>query len=105
MTQVRLRPLAEQDLVDQTRYYGNEAGPDLAERFFDTATETLKIVGDRPEGGSLRIGELCEMDGLRIRRIPGFPAGWFYFIRTEFVDVVRLLGFSQDLPAELDGLD
>jgi len=105
MTQVRLRPLAEQDLVDQTQYDNTEAGPDLAERFFDTAIETLKVVGDRPEGGSLRIGELCEMDGLRVRRIPGFPAGWFYLMRPEFVDVVRLVGFAQDLPAELDDLD
>lgn len=105
MTQVRLRPLAEQDLVDQTQHYVTEAGSDLAERFFDSAVDALKIVGDRPEGGSLRIGELCEMDGLRVRRIPGFPSGWFYFIRPEFVDVVRLLGFAQDLPAELNDLD
>jgi len=46
MTQVRLRPLAEQDLVDQTRSCAHGAGPDLAERFFDTAAETLQIVGD-----------------------------------------------------------
>ena len=105
MTPVRLRPLAEQDLVDQTRYYATEAGPDGAERFFDTAAETLKVVGDRPEGGSLRVGELCEMDGLRVRRVPGFPMGWFYFIRPDFVDVVRLLGFAQDLPAEFSDLD
>ena len=105
MTQVRLRPLAEQDLVDQAQYYVTEAGSDLAERFFDSAVDALKIVGDRPEGGSLRIGELCEMDGLRVRRIAGFPSGWFYFIRPEFVDVVRLLGFAQDLPAELNDLD
>ena len=101
MTQVRLRPLAEEDLVEQTQYYLTEAGADLAERFFDTAVETLRTVGDRPDGGSLRIGELCGIDGLRVRRIPGFPTGWFYFVRPDFVDVVRLLGFAQDLPTEL----
>ena len=105
MTQVRLRPLAEEDLVEQTQYYLAEAGTDLAERFFDTAAETLNTVGDQPEGGSLRIGELCEIEGLRVRRIPGFPSGWFYFVRPGFVDVVGLLGFAQDLPTELADLD
>lgn len=105
MRPVRLRPLAEQDLVDQTNYYANEAGVELAERFFNTAVETLQTVGDRPEGGSLRIGELSEVDGLRVRRIRGFPSGWFYFVRSDFVDVVRLLGFAQDLPGELADLD
>lgn len=104
MTQVRLRPLAEVDLVDQTRYYAAEADASVAERFFDTAIETLAVVADRPEGGSLRIGELCAIDGLRVRRIPGFPSGWFYFIRPDHIDVVRLLGFAQDLPAELSDL-
>ena len=101
MTQVRLRPLAEQDLVEQTQYYLAEAGADLAKRFFDTAVETLKTAGDRPAGGSLRIGELCGIDSLRVRKISGVPTGWFYFIRPEFVDEVRLLGFAQDLPSEL----
>ena len=105
MTQVRLRPLAEEDLVGQTQYYLTEAGTEVAERFFDTAIETLNTVGDRPEGGSLRIGELCGIEGLRVRRIPGFPSGWFYFVRPDFVDVVRLLAFAQDLPAELETVE
>lgn len=104
MTEVQLRPMAEQDLVDQTHYYATEAEPVLAQRYFDTAIETLQTIGARPEGGSLRIGELCGIDGLRIRRITGFPSAWFYFVRTDHVDVVRLLGFAQDLPSELSDL-
>lgn len=105
MIDVRLRPLAEQDLVEQTRYYKSEPGPAVAERFFDAAIAGLQIVAGRPEGGSLRIGELCDIDGLRVRRLPGFPSGWFYFIRPGFIDVVRLLGFAQDLPAQLGDVD
>jgi len=105
MTEVRLRPLAEQDLVEQTHYYRTEAGPGLAERYFDSAIEALEAVRDRPEGGSLRIGELADIEGLRVRRIPDFPSGWFYFARPQFIDVVRLLGFAQDLPAQLADLD
>ena len=46
-------------------------------------------------------GELCEIPGLRVRRIAGFPCGWYYFVRTSHVDVVRLLADAEDLPAIL----
>ena len=106
MNQVRLRPLAETDLVEQTRYFAGEGGEELGGRFFDTAVSTLDIVrNNRPEGGSLRIGELCEIDSLRVRQVKGFPCGWFYFIRDDYIDVVRLLGYAQDLPAELSELE
>lgn len=105
MTPVRLRPLAEADLVAQTRYYVSKGGEELGARFFDTAISTLDTVGTRPEGGSLRIGELCEIESLRVRQVKGFPCGWFYIIRDDHVDVVRLLGYAQDLPAELSELE
>lgn len=88
MTQVRLRPLAESDLVEQTRYYASEGGKELGERFFDAAIATLDTVGNRPEGGSLRVGELCEIEPLRVRQVEGFPCGWLSFIRDDHVDVV-----------------
>ena len=104
MSELRLRPLAEQDLVERTQYYRTEGGPTLGKRFFDAAAETLDVVRDRPEGGSLRIGDLCEIEGLRTRRVAGFPCGWFYFIQSDYVDVVRLLSYTQDLPSELADL-
>ena len=105
MNQVRLRPLAETDLVEQTHYYASEGGEELGGRFFDTAISTLDTVGNRPEGGSLRISELCEIESLRVRQVKGFPCGWFYFISDDHIDVVRLLGYAQDLPAELSELE
>ena len=104
MTELQLRPLAERDLIERTQYYSAEGGPALGERFFGSAAQTLDTIRDRPEGGSLRIGELCEIDGLRVRRVPGFPCGWFYFVRVDFIDGVRLLGYAQDLPSELADL-
>jgi toxin ParE1/3/4 len=53
-----------------------------------------------PGAGSPRIGELCDIPGLRTRRVAGFPCSWFYFVGTH-VDVVRLLSDAQDLPALL----
>jgi hypothetical protein len=35
----------------------------------------------------------------------GFPVGWFYFVRSDHADVVRLLSDAQDLPVILADLD
>ena len=97
MSEARLRPLAELDLVERTEYYRSEGGDDLGQRFFDAAIESLREIERMPGAGSLRIGELCGVDGLRSRRLSRFPCGWFYFERRDHVDVVRLLAYAQDL--------
>lgn len=52
-------------------------------------------------GRRLCLGELSAIPGLRLRRIIGFPCGWFYSAATDHLDVVRLLDDAQDLPAIL----
>lgn len=101
MSEVRLRPLAEDDLVARADFYHTQGGIELATRFFDAAMESLREIGVMPRLGSLRIGELCEVPGLRSSRVAGFRCGWFYFDRSESVDVVRLLAYAQDLEAVL----
>ena len=105
MTPAWLRPLAEADLVDRSRYYAAEAGETVAERIFDAAIDALRAVERMPGAGTPRIGELCDIPGLRMRRIEGFPCGWFYFVRTDHLDVVRLLADAQDLTAILEAFD
>ena len=101
MTEARLRPLAEADLVDRTRYYRSEGGDAVGRRFFDAAIAALRDIEGMPGAGSPRVGELCDVPGLRVRRIEGFPVGWIYFVTPTHVDVVRLLADSQDLIAIL----
>lgn len=105
MTVVRLRPLAEADLVERTRYYRRAGGDDLGRRFFDVAVATLDPVARMPGAGSPVVGELCGIPGLRVRRIVGFPCSWFYFVTTDHVDVVRLLADAQDLPSILAAIE
>ena len=105
MIVARLRPLAEADLVGRARYYSAEGGTDLAVRFFDAAVASLQAIEKMPNAGSPRVGELCDIPGLRVRRIEGFPASWFYFVRPDHADVVRLLSDAQDLPVILADLD
>lgn len=101
MTPARLRPLAETDLIERTRYYRSEAGREVAERFFDAAVGALETIGHSPGAGSLRLGELSEVPGLRSFRIERFSCGWFYFERADHIDVVRLLSYRQDIPSLL----
>ena len=101
MTTTRLRPLAEADLLERTRYCRREGGAGLGTQFFDTAVRTLDAIGRMPGAGSPQLGELCGIPGLRVRRVTGFPCGWFYFVAADHVDVVRLLADAQDLPAIL----
>ena len=105
MIQARLRPLVEADLTDQARYYRSVAGDDVAERFFNAAIASLKAIRQMPRVGSPRIGELSGIPGLRVRRIDGFPCGWYYFIHHDHLDVVRLLADSRDLTAIRNSLD
>ena len=96
MTTLLLRPLAEADLIERTTYYRHEGGDDLGERFFDAAVAALGAIGRMPGVGSPRVGELCDIPGLRVRRIVGFPCGWFYFSAADHVDVVRLHADAQE---------
>jgi len=105
VTTAWLRPLAEADLVERSRYYAAAGGEDVAKRFFDSAIGALRAVERMPGTGSPRIGELCDIPGLRMRRVEGFPCGWYYFVRSDHLDVVRLLADSQDLAAILEALD
>ncbi len=98
MTSVWLRPLAETDLIDKTRYYRKAGGDDLGERFFEAAMRSLRSVERMPGIGSTSIGDLCGIPGLRAFPVKGFPARWYYFVADDQVDVVRLLSDPQDLP-------
>ena len=101
MTATLLRPTAEADLIERTHYYRLKGGMGLGERFFEAAVATLDAIERMPGAGSTVVGELCGIPGLRVRRVPSFPCGWFYFVADDQVDVVRLLADAQDLPTIL----
>ena len=93
----RLRPQAEADLIDAAQFYQAQGGAKLPTRFFDTALGSLDRVARMPGMGSLRLGQLCEIPGLRSWAVTGFAHRWFYFERRGYLDVVRLLGERQDI--------
>lgn len=105
MKRAHLRPQAEADLLEATRHFANEGNVELAERMFDAAIAALEPMQRMPGMGSPRLGQLCEIPGLRSWRINGFPMQWLYFEATDHLDVVRLLGDRQDIAAILSGDD
>lgn len=105
MKRAHLRPRAEADLLEATRYYASEGSVDLAERMFDAAIASLELIERMPGMGSLRLGELCEIPGLRSWRVTDFPMQWLYFEAEDHLDVVRLLGDRQDIIAILNTVE
>ena len=102
LKRARLRPQAETDLVTAARYYAQEGGADLGERMFDAALKALDPIERMPAIGSSRLGQLCDIPGLRAWRMEGFPMQWFYFEASDHLDVVRLLGDRQDIAGILE---
>ena len=96
-----LRPQAQADLVDATRHYAAQGSIDIAERMFDAAIAALETVERMPAMGSPRLGQLCDIPGLRSWRVTGFSMQWLYFESKGHLDVVRLLGDRQDIVAIL----
>ncbi len=101
MKRAHLRPQAEADLLEATRHYATEGSMELAERMFDAAIAALEPIERMPGMGSPRLGQLCEIPGLRSWRITNFPMQWLYFETDDHLDVVRLLGDRQDIIAVL----
>lgn len=101
MKRAHLRPQAQADLVDATRHYAAQGSVELAERMFDAAIAALETIERMPAMGSPRLGQLCDIPGLRSWRVTGFPMQWLYFEADAHLDVVRLLGDRQDIVAIL----
>ena len=101
MKPARLRPAAQQDLVDLSLWYADKGGESLAARLFDAARDALKPIERMPGLGSPALAESVGMPGLRHWGVDGFPVRWFYLERTDHLDALRLLGERQDIAAIL----
>ena len=96
-----LRPRALRDQQGETRYYRKEAGARVAVKLVKVTNAALDQIELDPGIGSPAIGKLLGIAGLRTWRVGKFPLLWFYFERTDHLDVVRLLGERQNVAAIL----
>ena len=97
MKRAVLRPLAERDLIDATRWYIGQGRLALGAKAFDAARAALERIKRMPGLCSPWLGKECGLPGLRQWGVGGFPMSWFYFERDDRLDVVRLLGDRQDI--------
>jgi hypothetical protein len=60
----KLRPQAQQDLVDTAGYYVQVGGQALGAEMFDARLAALETIQHEPGIGSTRFGQLCDIPGL-----------------------------------------
>ena len=96
-----LRPQALRDQQDEVRHYRKEGGPRVATKVVKATNAALDQIELDPRIGSPVVGKRLGIPGLRVWQVAKFPLLWFYFERSEHLDVIRLLGERQDIAAIL----
>ncbi len=101
MPEARLRAKAVDDVEGAVDYYVAEADRQVAGRFVDGLEQAIRTLERHPEVGSLRFAFELGVPGLRTFGIESFPYTIFYVVRSDHLDVVRLLHSSRDIPNTL----
>ena len=96
-----LRPQALRDQQGEVRYYRKEGGARAAVKVVKATNDALDRIELDPGIGSPVVGKRLGIPGLRAWQVACFPLLWFYFERSDHLDVVRLLGERQDVAAIL----
>ena len=86
--EVRLRPEAERDLAEATRWY-EEQRPGLGQEFLDEALATFSAIAERPLASAVTYGSL------RRALLHRFPFGVFYFADGDGAVVIGVLHGSR----------
>jgi len=93
---------ARQDELDAIAYYARDAGLDVALRFRKALRGAYESMIAAPATGSPRYGAILDIDGLRSRKLRGFPYLVFYVLRGNRIDVWRVLHSKRDILAALE---
>jgi toxin ParE1/3/4 len=97
------RPRAIDDLEDQTLYYLENAGEEIASRFLSAAEETLERLLDLPLSGATRAYLNPSLEGLRMFPVRGFERHVLFYRPTpEGLEFVRILHDARDLKTILE---
>ncbi len=101
MLPAKLRTKATDDVEQAISYYVTEADAQVATRFVDELERTIHQLERHPELGSLRFAFELDLPGVRSLRVDSFPHVIFYLVRSDHLDVLRVLHASRDIPATL----
>jgi len=106
MKPVSVRPRADTE-IDALADFIAKDNPGAAFRFLDAVQETFDMIGEQPGIGSRRYAHLPMLEGLRMWPVTNFEKHLVFHIeRPGYIDVLRVLHGSRNLPAALmEGLD
>ena len=97
------RPRAIEDLTEQTAYYLENAGEEIASRFLKATEETLGQLLDLPLSGAGRSHLNPSLEGLRMFPVRGFERHVLFYRPTpEGLEFIRMLHDARDLKPILE---
>jgi len=97
------RPKALADIDGHASKIAND-NLEAALRFLDKVDETVRFVSEFPESGGRFGTERAELKGIRAKLVIDFPRySIFYFYRNDLIEVVRVLGWGQEVDPLLIG--
>lgn len=98
MKRVQVRPRADRD-IDLAIAHLLEDSPTAARQFLRELEAAMRRIAERPATGSPRYAHVLK--GVRFWPLRRFRYLVFYLQRSAYVDVIRVLHGSRDLPAAL----
>ncbi len=101
MKPIRIRPCANAEIDALADYIACDS-PDAAMRFLDAVQKSFNLISAQPGIGAQRYAHLPKLEGLRMLPVSDFEKHWvFYIERPGYIDVLRVLHGSRDIPVAL----
>ena len=93
-----VRSRARLDLLEQFVYLGEQAGVEVAERYFAAVDQTCAFLLKQPRSGTLYDSGVARLNGIRRFRVRRFEHYLiFYLPRPGGIDVIRVLHTARDV--------
>ncbi|MGA9528114.1 MAG: type II toxin-antitoxin system RelE/ParE family toxin [Terriglobales bacterium] len=94
-----LRPKADQDLDEHSRYLAQQGSPDAGHRFLVAAHESFALLATQPEMGWHFRSRYPGTLGLRAFRVSGFERMLILYLpHPTGVEILRIVHGARDLP-------
>lgn len=104
MSGLEIRPSFDADLTDAGAYLLSEASEQVLDRFLAAVGEAIESIVQWPNIGSAALAEEVAIEGLRTRRVAGFPHQIIYLTNGQDVAICRVIHGQRDLPNLLGDL-
>lgn len=98
---LRFRDQALADVEAAARWYAEQAGGKVAGRFLVALEDAYAHIARHPGTGSARWGHALNLPGLRHWPLAHFPQLVFFTENPEYIEILRVLHGSRDIPASL----